>query len=129
MLFAAGISRFASTYDGLARGYLSDPEFESMVERDLSHGTHLNPQRNPDWFTTSHFHLPEELRDDVTGAGFYFDSTIAVEGPGSWIDLSSWLADLTETEKLLDAIRRVESEPSILGASAHFIVVAHKPPQ
>jgi ubiquinone/menaquinone biosynthesis C-methylase UbiE len=128
ILLVAGISRFASTYDGLARGFLSDPSFEEMVERDLADGTHLNPQRNPDWFTSSHFHLPDELRDDVSGAGFYYDTTIAVEGPASWIDPSPWLTDLTKTEKLLDAIRRVESEPSILGASAHFIVVARKPP-
>jgi SAM-dependent methyltransferase len=128
VLLAAGISRFASTYDGLARGFLADPEFEAIVERDLADGTHLNPLRNPDWFTTAHFHLPDELRDDVAGAGFYYDETIAVEGPASWIDPSPWLTDLPRTESLLDAIRRVESEPSILGASAHFIVVAHKPP-
>lgn len=129
VLLAAGIARFASTYDGLARGFLADEVFESMVERDLADGTHLNPQRNPDWFTTAHFHLPDELRDDVAGAGFYYDATIAVEGPASWIDPAPWLEDPAKTETLLDAIRRVESEPSILGASAHFIVVARKPPQ
>jgi SAM-dependent methyltransferase len=128
VLLAAGISRFASTYDGLARGFLADPVFEEMVERDLTDGTHLNPQRDPNWFTTSHFHLPDELRDDVSGAGFYYDATIAVEGPASWIDPAPWLADLAKTQKLLDAIRRVEAEPSVLGASAHFIVTAHKPP-
>lgn len=127
-LLAAGISRFASTYDGLARGFLADPEFEAIVERDLAEGTHMNPKRNPDWFTTAYFHLPDQLRDDVSGAGFYYDETVAVEGPASWIDPSPWLEDLNRTETLLNAIRRVESEPSILGASAHFIVVAHKPP-
>ncbi|MBJ7354085.1 MAG: class I SAM-dependent methyltransferase [Thermoleophilaceae bacterium] len=129
ILLGAGISRFASTYDGIAKGFLADPEFEAIVERDLAEGTHLNPQRNPEWFTTAYFHLPDQLRDDISFAGFYYDQTIAVEGPASWIDPSPWLTDLSRTESLLAAIRRVESEPSILGASAHFIVVAHKPPQ
>ena len=128
LLIAAGITRFASTYDGLAHGYLADPEFQKIVERDVEDGTHLNPARNPDWFTTAHFHKPEELRFDIAGAGFYEDQTLAVEGPGSWIDPQPWLEDDAKTGALLDAIRRVESEPSILGASAHFIVVAHKPP-
>lgn len=128
VMLGAGITRFASTYDGLACGYLADPEFQEIVERDVTTGTHLNPGRNPDWFTTSHFHKPEELRFDIAGAGFYEDQTLAVEGPASWIDPTPWLEDEARTTALLEAIRRVESEPSILGASAHFIVVAHKPP-
>jgi ubiquinone/menaquinone biosynthesis C-methylase UbiE len=128
ILLAAGITRFASTYDGIARGFLADPEFQAIVERDVAEGTHLNPGRNPDWFTTAHFHKPEELRDDIAGAGFYEDQTLAVEGPASWIDPQPWLEDEARTAALLDAIRRIESEPSILGASAHFVVVAHKPP-
>jgi hypothetical protein len=127
-MLAAGISRFASTYDGIARGFLADPEFQAMVARDVEDGTHLNPSRNPDWFTTAHFHLPHELRYDIAGAGFYEDHTLAVEGPASWIDPKPWLEDDDRTAALLEAIRRTESEPSVLGASAHFIVVAHKPP-
>lgn len=126
-LLAAGITRFASTYDGLARGFLRDPEFAAIVERDVESGTHLNPSRNPDWFTTAHFHLPEELESEVAGAGFYIGESIAVEGPASWIDPAPWLVNDDDREALLAAIRRVESQPSILGASAHFIVVARKP--
>ena len=34
----AAISRFASLFDGLARGFLFDPEFRPIVERDLARG-------------------------------------------------------------------------------------------
>ena len=37
---AAAISRFASLFDGLARGYLFDRRFKAIVERDLSDGQH-----------------------------------------------------------------------------------------
>jgi ubiquinone/menaquinone biosynthesis C-methylase UbiE len=38
VLAAAAISRFASTYDGLLRGFLEDPGFEEIVERDVREG-------------------------------------------------------------------------------------------
>lgn len=40
LLFAAGISRFASALDGLARDLLADPAFAATVERDLAEGQH-----------------------------------------------------------------------------------------
>ena len=35
----AAISRFASAIDGLLKGYVPDPEFERIVESDLSTAT------------------------------------------------------------------------------------------
>ena len=62
VLVAAAISRFASTLDGLLRGYLDEPGFEAIVERDVRDGQHRNPTGRPEWFTTAFFHLPEESR-------------------------------------------------------------------
>jgi ubiquinone/menaquinone biosynthesis C-methylase UbiE len=124
---AAAISRFASTYDGLLRGFLEDPRFKSIVERDLREGQHRNPSGRPEWFTTAYFHLPEELRNEATGAGFLVEALVGIEGPG-WIlpDLDSWLEDSPRRSTLLEAIRRVETEPSLLGASAHILVVGRR---
>lgn len=125
---AAAISRFASTMDGLARGYLADDEFEAIVERDVAEGQHRNPQGHPGWFTTAYFHLPGELRSETEEAGFTPEALVAVEGP-AWTlpDLGWWLEDPTRRRRLLDAIERVEAEGSLLGASAHFLVVARRP--
>jgi hypothetical protein len=126
LLAAAAISRFASTYDGLARGFLAEPEFAAIVERDVRDGQHRNPERHPDWFTTAYFHHPDELREEVVGAGFEVDALLAVEGAAGWLgDLGSWLDDDGRREALMAAIRRVESEPSLLGASPHLLALAH----
>jgi ubiquinone/menaquinone biosynthesis C-methylase UbiE len=124
---AAAISRFASTYDGLLRGFLEDPTFEEIVERDVREGQHRNPTGRPDWFTTAYFHLPEELRDEVIEAGFKVEVLVGIEGP-AWVlpELDSWLEDPLRRSRLLEAVRRVETEPSLLGASAHILVVGRR---
>src|SRR5437773_3466782 len=43
LLFAVGISRFASTMDGLRSGFLKDAQFADIVDRDLKDGQHRNP--------------------------------------------------------------------------------------
>ena len=124
---AAGISRFASTYDGLLRGFLENPIFQGIVERDVREGQHRNPTGRSEWFTTAYFHLPQELRDEATEAGFLVEALVGIEGPG-WIlpDLDSWLEHTQRRSTLLEAIRRVDTEPSLLGATAHILVVGRR---
>ena len=124
---AAAISRFASTCDGLLRGYLDDPAFEAIVERDLRDGQHRNPTRRPEWFTTAYFHLPTELGQEVTDSGLSLEAVLAVEGP-AWMlaDIEQRLADPARRERVLAAIRRVEAAPSLLGASAHLLAIARR---
>jgi SAM-dependent methyltransferase len=127
VLLAAAISRFASTYDGLFHGYLDEPGFEAIVERDVGEGQHRNPTGRPEWFTTAYFHLPDELGQEVTEAGLRLRAVLAVEGPG-WLlpDIQERLADPARRERVLAAIRRVEGAPSLLGASSHLLAVAHR---
>jgi ubiquinone/menaquinone biosynthesis C-methylase UbiE len=128
VVVAAAISRFASTIDGLLRGFLLDPEFEGIVERDVREGQHRNPTERPEWFTTAYFHLPEELRGEVKEAGFVVEALVGIEGP-AWAvpDLDAWLEDPRRRAKLLAAIGRVEAELSLVGASAHLLVVGRRP--
>jgi ubiquinone/menaquinone biosynthesis C-methylase UbiE len=124
LLAAAAITRFAATIDGLLKGYLADPEFEAVVERDLDDGRHVNPTRNPGWFTTAYFHLPDDLAREVREAGFELSGLLAVEGVGGWLTtVDEWLDDAERRGALLRAIRRVESEPTLLGSSAHILAV------
>jgi len=128
VVVAAAISRFASTIDGLLRGFLLDPEFEAIVESDVREGQHRNPTERPEWFTTAYFHLPEELRGEVKEAGFAVEALVGIEGP-AWAvpDLDACLEDSRQRAKLLAAIRRVEAEPSLIGASTHLLVVGRRP--
>jgi ubiquinone/menaquinone biosynthesis C-methylase UbiE len=127
-LFAAAISRWASALDGLSRDLFQDPRFTAIVERDLREGQHRNPTERIDYFTTAYFHHPEELRAEVAAAGLIVDGLYGLEGPG-WIfsDVTERLADPRRRADLLQVARQLESEPAMLGASAHLLVVARTP--
>jgi ubiquinone/menaquinone biosynthesis C-methylase UbiE len=127
MLFAAGISRFASTLQGFARGYINDPEFAALAERDLEEGQHRNPSAKPGYFTTAYFHHPDDLVDEVRNSGFSLEALLAVEGP-FWMlqDIEDQWADEAKRQRLLDILKRIEGERSLLGASAHIMAVGRK---
>jgi SAM-dependent methyltransferase len=124
MVVAAAISRFASLLDGLVSGWLGDPEFDPIVERDLAQGQHRNPTNRPEWFTTAFFHHPDELRAEVEDAGLQFEALLGVEGPG-WLLWEQW-DEPRGRENILHAARAVEQERSLIGASAHLLAIARK---
>jgi ubiquinone/menaquinone biosynthesis C-methylase UbiE len=125
VLFAAAVSRYASVLDGLWRHLTDDPVFRKIVERDLEDGQHRNPSGNPDYFTTTYFHRPEDLEAELKEAELQVQRVCAVEGP-SWL-LPSLEADLQVPERrdrLFEYLRKIESEPSLRGVSAHLLGVA-----
>ena len=128
VVVGAVISRFASFLDGFARGYYADPEFVSIVERDLADGVHRNHAGDPRYFTSAYFHRPEEPGEEAEAAGLVDVRTVAVEGP-AWIigpRLAEFLADPHLTEIMLDMLRRVEQEASLLGASSHLLTIGRR---
>jgi SAM-dependent methyltransferase len=128
LVAVAAVSRFASLFDGLARGFLFDPEFRRIVDQDLADGQHRNPDERPHWFTTAYFHHPDELRRELEEAGLSVIDLVGVEGLAGWLE---HLADAWESregrEVILDASRAVEREPTLLGLSAHLLAVARAP--
>jgi ubiquinone/menaquinone biosynthesis C-methylase UbiE len=128
VLLAVGISRFASTLDGLSKGFLRDAEFMKIVERDLVDGQHRNPTGKGEYFMDTFFHHPDELKNEVEKAGFDQVQVYGVEGPG-WLvqDFDHWWADNNLRDCILHIARRLETEPALLGISAHLMVVGRKP--
>ena len=123
-VLAAGISRFAPAVDGLRKGFLLDSGFAAIVDRDLRDGQHRNPSRQPGWFTTAYVHHPAELGPEVAEAGFAEVEVFAVEGIGELLgELGTWLDDPARRELLLRTVRRLEREPSLLGATGHLLAV------
>ena len=127
VLLAVGISRFASTFDGLRKGFLKDPRFADIVNQDLKNGQHRNPANHPEYFMDTFFHHPDELRQEVAEAGFVVRGIYGVEGPG-WLlsDFTEWWDHKEYRERLLRIARTLETEPSILGVSAHLVAVAER---
>jgi ubiquinone/menaquinone biosynthesis C-methylase UbiE len=128
MVAAAAISRFASLFDGLTREFLFDPDFRDLVHQDLVTGRHRNPDERPHWFTTAFFHHPSQLRSEAEDAGLVVMELVGVEGLAGWLPhlADRWAAE-QDRGTILHAARVVESEPSLLGLSAHLLLVARTP--
>jgi ubiquinone/menaquinone biosynthesis C-methylase UbiE len=127
LLWGAGISRFASLLDSLSTGFFTDPEFAPILACDLVDGQHRNPTTNSSYFTDAYFHKPGELSREFLAAGFQVLEIAAIEGPG-WMarDFDRLWNDPVQRERLLGVIRKVEREPSILGASSHIMAIGRK---
>jgi hypothetical protein len=123
----AAISRYASTLDGLARNLTIDPAFVRVRDRDLRDGQHRNDTDRLDYFTTAYFHRPEDLISEMETSGFTEIRVFGVEGPG-WMlaDFGARWNDPASREDIMAVARALESEPAIIGASAHLIAIATK---
>lgn len=126
-VWGAAINRFASLFDSLAHGFFDDPAFAPILARDLEEGQHRNSTGNPLYFTDACFHRPEELAQEFLTASFQVVEVVAIEGPG-WLasDFGRLWNDPQQRERMLNVVRKVEREPSALGATAHLMCIARK---
>ncbi len=122
LLFAAGIARFASFMDAMHKEAIA-AKFK-VIEKDFKTGTHDKVSQG---FTFAYFHHPSELKNEVQKNGFENVSVRAIEGP-VWekrvIDALSQNED--QWKKVLALLEQIETEESIIGASAHIMAVASK---
>lgn len=123
-VLAAAISRYAPAIDGLDSGFFDNPEFVSLLGPVTETGRHHNPTDNPNYFTTSFFHLPEELESEMLDAGLDNVEVLAVEGIG-WVasDLDERMSRPQDRDSLIELLESLETAPSILGASPHLLGV------
>lgn len=125
---AAAISRYASALAGLVQKLSLDPRFVEIRNQDLAIGQHRNPTGVLDYFTTSYFHRPEDLRVELERTGFDGVQVLGIEGLGEWLsDFDERWEDPRLRHDLMDVARRLEAEPSIVGASAHLLGIGRRP--
>ncbi len=127
VMIAAGISRFASLLDSFFEGRFEDPVHRDIVQKDLETGYHRNLTESLKYFTDAYLHHPEVLGSEVIEAGFLHQATLAVEGP-AWLfeSFEDYWKDPALRLVVLDLIRKVEAESSILGMSAHILAIGTK---
>jgi SAM-dependent methyltransferase len=127
-VIVAAISRYASALDGLIRRLALDPSFKRIRDRDLMDGQHRNETDVNQYFTTAFLHRPEDLAAEMHRAGLNAVSVRGVEGP-SWMlqDFDDRWEDEALRNDMLEVARKLECEPSILGASAHLLGVGRRP--
>jgi SAM-dependent methyltransferase len=123
----AGISRFASALDGLARALGADAAFVRMRDNDLRDGRHRNETGRLDYFTTAYFHRPEDLRAELAAAELERVELYGVEGPGWMVGdfVQRWQEPALRRD-IMDVAAALEREPSIVGASAHLLAVGRR---
>lgn len=127
LVAVATINRFSGWLDSARRHVLTDRDwYPAMSEKLLTTG------RLEEWdrgvFTTAFMHRPEEIHAEVTQAGLWEVRQLAIEGP-LWLvnDLAPDLDDEAQRTAIMAGLRRLEAEPSLLGASSHLMTVARVP--
>lgn len=127
VMIAAGISRFASMLDSFFQDLFKNPVHRNIVQNDLQTGYHRNLTEDLKDFTDAYLHRPEAFSSEVVEAGFQHQATLAVEGP-AWLfeSFENYWADPDLRSVVLELIRKVEAEPSILGMSAHILAIGTK---
>jgi ubiquinone/menaquinone biosynthesis C-methylase UbiE len=127
LLFATAITRFASAMDGVRRGFIQDPVFMKIVQRDLETGQHRNPTGKLEYFTTSFFHHPDELEVEVQEGKFRSVRVYAVES-FLWLlpDRGRIWLDSKFRTRVMKILEKVELEPSLKGLGDHLLAVGRK---
>jgi SAM-dependent methyltransferase len=124
-LVAETISRAAWLMDATMKGRLGEADVWEQFTANLTDGMSHPPGPVPDGHFFAYFHAPDELAAEVRTAGFGDGELVAVEG-FAWLlgDLDS---RLHPPDDLLRALRLIESDPSMLGASCHVMAIASRP--
>ena len=88
----------------------------------MSDGQHRNPRGQENYFTASFFHRPEERVAEIDEAGLDIVELAAIQGPGLLgRDFPSRWSDPERRTRLLELIRSVEHEKTMLGISYHTL--------
>lgn len=124
-ILAEVISRHAWLVEATIRNLLPEPAIWQDFERNIETGLSQDPNNPRDGGFFAYFHRPDGLTAELQAAGFTDTVHIAVEGFGGLLgDLANRMND---PGPLLRVLRLCETEPSMLGVSAHIIGWARKP--
>jgi hypothetical protein len=106
----------------------ASPEGLDGTARFLADGQYRNPGGDPANFTTSYFHRPEELADEIRAAGLELRQLAAASGSVKLLPGLAQLLDIPEgRHHVLSVLRLLEAEPSLLGMSQNFVAIAQAP--
>ncbi|MET7473307.1 class I SAM-dependent methyltransferase [Streptomyces sp. NPDC005648] len=124
-VIAATINRYAGLHDLLREQRYFDPAQRLRTDRVSDHGRHDGENG---LFTTAYFAQPAEVPGEFTEAGLTVEGQYGLEGL-AWLmgGIEHWLDDPERRAAVLAATRRTESEPTLLGASAHLLTAGRRP--
>ncbi len=123
VVVGATISRFASLFDGFVKNYYRRSSVSSYGRRRPRRRHAPQPQYRPGLVHHRLLSSSRRARGRGDEAGLVVQRRIAVESP-LWMTGARLDDILADTELLLEMLRRIEEEPSLLGASSHMLTVA-----
>ncbi|MEU6997840.1 class I SAM-dependent methyltransferase [Nonomuraea sp. NPDC046570] len=120
LVAAAVITRYSAVHDVVYQG-LDGSEAMEAARAAVETGSMTSTRSG----FTAHFHEPDEILGEFADAGLAVRRRYGIEG-AFWLygDVNERLDDPERRARLLDAARRLESEPSLLGVSGHLLAVA-----
>jgi SAM-dependent methyltransferase len=123
-VISAGISRYASLFDGYYRNFVDRPGFTAAMRADLASGRHLNPTGAAERFTTAYFHTRDELLAELTDAGLAAATVLPVESLLAWAPgIAERLAEPEQRDLILGLIEQIENDPALAAATSHLLGV------
>ncbi|MGW4800501.1 hypothetical protein ACWEPC_49600, partial [Nonomuraea sp. NPDC004297] len=119
---AAFISRYAALHDSVYHGWLVEEHRRTATYASVETGMAISTK--PEGGFSGYLHDPGEILAEFTDAGLPEPRRYGLQG-AFWLygDVDDWLDDDERRELLLDAARRLECEPSLLGVSGHLLAV------
>ena len=107
---------------------LDDPAVISIIERALTDGCWINPERKiADGLGSSHLHTAKALKDELLYGGFISTTVHGVMG-GAWLapNLDKLLEDDKTRNILMKTVRILDTHEEIIGLSGHLLAVSKK---
>jgi len=136
-LFSAALTPFSVLVSRLAIYHADDtvkckeldnPVLISTIERALSDGCYVNPERKvANGLGSSHLHTAKALREELYCGGFDTESVHGVMG-GAWLapNLDELLRNEDTHALLMKTVRMLDTHEEIIGLSGHLLAVSKK---
>lgn len=123
LVAAATINRYTAVHDTIYRGSYLEAKERQAAHAAAADGTMLSPVRG----FPAYFHDPDEVPGEFADAGFPGVERYGLQG-ALWLygDVNDWLDDPERRVLMLDALREMESVPSLLGVSSHMLTITRR---
>ena len=120
------ISRYASMIDGFKHGFINDPMFCDIMDKDILTGRHNNPENKHGYFTNAYFHTTNDVKNELIESKFCDLLLYAVESFGNMVDIRDYIGNNEKLQKLLHYIKIIEQDMEMIGISDHWLVISKK---
>lgn len=135
ILFSAALTPFSALLDKIPvynpfgehkHTTIEDDNFIKMVERELSDGSHINPNKSVyGGLGTSHIYTAKALKEELELGGFINSTVHGVMG-GAWLanNIDELWKNETSKNALMRTVRLFDTHEEIIGLSGHLLAVS-----